>query len=419
MLQFFEELLLAETVWIADTEGTRTLSGTYRVLDALQNAGLAKSTNSGLVRIAFFLPESFRRVIETAASSLSNHLVLQGTPATLEGHLRERGLVDAGPLRPAGVLPIDFHALIKKIGRWSSSNREAVLQQAIVDREFNSTVSPFLVSEALFAWLASCVAMAPQPSDPIYTHLVTLARLSINRSLAASISDDMGSEDSSRVLYAPAHARAKALAANYLPADAAAVYFLRNKLAALYGEAHSQRSRADIPYSAAFPMPVLGAWLMLSLPRDATLPDYLAEIAQQREAPQLVAFRRWLSGDPTPEEVDILVSKVQRRLKVPRRSPSKMTVWAELSVTRRPNVGVKTEREVTGAASLPLRQWVRSLRTGGTVALLTGCLEVLLQDKSLADDLVARTQRLIRPSRRGLTHGVQRTAPRAAAEPER
>jgi hypothetical protein len=410
VLQFFEELLLAESVWIADTEGTRTLSGTYRVIDALQNSGLAKSTNSGLVRIAHFSPESFRRVVDAAASSLSNHLVLQGTPATLGGDLRQRGLVDAGPLRPAGVLPIDFHALFKNVGRWSSNNREAILQQAVVDREFNSTVSPFLASEPLFAWLESCVAMAPEPSDPIYTHLVTLARLSINRSLAVSISDAIGSEDSSCVLYAPAHARAKALAANYLSAESAGAYFLRSKLSALYGEAHSQRSRADIPYSAVFAMPVLGAWLMLSLPRNATLPDYLAKIGEQRQSPQFVGLRRWLSGDPTPEEVDVLVSKVQRRLRVPRHSPTKMTVWAELSVTRRPNLGVKAEREVKGASSLSVSQWVRSLRAGGSVALLTGCLEALLKDTSLAEDLVARTQRLISPIAKRSNNGLQRTA---------
>lgn len=397
VLQLFEELLLADTIWIADTESTQTLSGTYRVINALQNAGLAKSTNSGVVRIAHFSPESFRKVIDTASRSLSNHLILRGTPATLVGQLRERGLVDAGPLKPAGVLPIDFHALIKKIGRWSSNNREAVLQQALVDHKFNSTVLPFLVSEPLFSWLVSCVVMAPEPSDPIYTHLMTLARLSINSSLAVSISDDISSEDTPPVLYVPAPARAKALATNYLSVKADAVYFLQNKLAALYGEAHSHQSVANIPYSATFPMPVLGASLMLSLPPDATLPDYLAEISQQREAPPFVAFRRWLSGNPTPEEVDVLVSKVQRRLNVPRRSPLRMTAWVELSVTRRPNIGIKAEREVTGAASLSLGQWFRSLRTGGTVALLTGCFERLLKDTSLADDLVIRTQRLLTP----------------------
>ncbi|KPJ65100.1 hypothetical protein AMJ44_11030 [candidate division WOR-1 bacterium DG_54_3] len=402
ILQFFEELLLSQTVWFADTEGTRTLSGTQRVVDALQNVGLANSTNTGLVRRANFSPESFRNVIQLASNFLSNHLVLPGPTNALISDLRERGQVDAGPLRPAGVLPIDFHELLRKIGQWSSENREEVIQQAVVDREFNSTVSPFLVSEPLFTWLEACLALVPEPDDPVYNHLVTLARLSINRSLAASISKEVSTVKGGHlVIYAPAYARAKALAANYLPPTAVGLYFLREKLPELYGKAQIHKSPISIPYSTAFTMPVLGAWLMLSLPSDATLPDYLAEIAEKRESRAFVALRCWLAGEPSAEEIDILISKVQRRLKVPRHSPTRATTWAELSMTRPPNVGIKVERDVSTVANLSMRRCVRSRRTGSTVALLTGCLDTLLKDASIADDLVTRTQRLLESS--GLT----------------
>src|SRR4051812_44876677 len=88
ILQFFEELLLAEQVWIADTEGTRTLSNTFEVLHALQDTGLASPTNSGLVRVAHFSPRSFKKVIETASGALSDHLILRGEPSVLAKELR-------------------------------------------------------------------------------------------------------------------------------------------------------------------------------------------------------------------------------------------------------------------------------------------------------------------------------------------
>ena len=298
---------------------------------------------------------------------------------------------------------MDFHRFVKRIGKWSSNNRDELLQEIVVDREFNSTLSPFLCSKSLFDWLVACVDMAPNKEDPIYTHLMTLARLSINRSLAQSISRESNAAvPHLSVTYAPAYARAKALATNYLTPAAAGLYFLREKLAELYGEGYKYRLNGAIPYSSGFRMPVLGAWLMLSLPRDATLPDYLEEVAQQREASAFVAFRKWLAGQPTSDEVEILVNKVQRRLKVPKTSPSRATAWFELSMTRRPNIGIKVERDVPRIVNLPLTRIVRTLRTGGTVALLTGCLEKILQDASIANDLVARTEHLLASSR-GLT----------------
>lgn len=223
-------------------------AGTYNVIDALQNARLALPTNTGLVRIAHFSPASFMDVIERASSSLSNVLVLQGSPHTLAHELRERGRVDAGPLKPAGVLPVDFHRFVKRVGKWSSNNRDELLQEIVVDREFNSTLSPFLCSKSLFDWLVACVVMAPNKEDPIYTHLMTLARLSINRSLAESISRESNAAvPHFSVTYAPAYARAKALATNYLtPADAG-LYFLREKLAELYGEGYKYRLNGAIP----------------------------------------------------------------------------------------------------------------------------------------------------------------------------
>src|SRR5919107_50450 len=402
VLQFFEELLLADQVWVADTEGTRTtLSKTYEVLHALQDVGLSDPTNTGLVRVAHFSHVPFRKVVESASAALSDYLILGGGLDAIADELRARGRVDAGPLIPAGVIPMDFHGLVKMAGRRSARKREEVLEQALADQEINHTFAPFLISEALYSWLVSCTSLAPERTDPIYTHLVTLARLSINSSLADALSKGPSDEAAAaHVWYTPAYARAMALAQNYLPRKASRMYFLRDKLADLYDEAHIHRTPSAIPHSAAFRMTVLGAWLMLSLPKDATLVQYFEKIAELRQSEPFLALRSWLEGNPTHADVNSLIQKVQRRLKVQRDSPVRTTVWAVFSLTRIPDIGIKVERDISEIATEPLKKLLGGVMTRRrAAALLTGCLEKLLEEPSLAQGIVTRTERLIAPTR--------------------
>jgi hypothetical protein len=399
VLQFFEELLLAEQVWVADTEGTRTtFSQTYEVLHALQDVGLSNPTNTGLVRVAHFSHRPFRNVVENAGATLSDYLILSGGLDAIAEELRARGRVDAGPLIPAGVIPMDFHGLVKMAGRRSTRKREEVLEQALADQEINHTLAPFLISEALYSWLVSCTSLAPERTDPIYTHLVTLARLSINSSLADALSKGPAARaEEMHVWYTPAYARAMALARNYLPSRASQMYFLRDKLADLYDEAHVHRTQGAIPYAATFRMPVLGAWLMLSLPKDATLVQYFEKIAELRQSDAFIALRNWLAGDPSPADVNSLIQKVQRQLKVQHDSAVRKTVWASFSLTRIPDIGIKVERDISGIALKKLLAGVMKRRR--IAALLTGCLEKLLEEPSLAQGIVTRTERLIAPTR--------------------
>jgi hypothetical protein len=247
---------------------------------------------------------------------------------------------------------------------------------------------------------------------------VTLARLSINRSLAAAIgSGSPATEEATEVWYAPAYARARALATNYLGPGASNLYFLREQLSDSFAAAYVHRSEAMLPLSLTFPMPTLGAWLMLSMPKQATMADYFSEIGNQRERAEFVQFRNWLACKPGAIEVDHLIRRIRKRLKVPTDGSSRVIAWCSLSSSRGPELGIKAEADVTALARRPWTELAKlisiSKRTRLPATVLTGCLERLLDQKTIADDLLSRTVHLLKP----IPRRSKRTRPQRGGKP--
>ncbi len=394
LLHLADDVLLADQLWLSNTEDAQVLGTSRAVLDALADHGLGGTSSRSPARLIRFTPNQFRAVLRRAASWLAEDIATRRLGIFQPAQLQAAAAY-AGKLTPFGIEARDYPGITEVVPTWDSQSRTGVIDQALTERGFLSTAAPFLMSQTLHAWLSRTVRQFPDRNDKIYDQVNLLSRTYINRSLALACAARIsGGEKGLQPCYLPSYYRGLAMQ-HYLPPPMRARQALVRGLWRTLLKARLYGVTSFGEQGLAQPVPLMGAFLVASLPTSITYGGFLDALSMLRDDESTRAVRAWLRGSEGVD-VGLMVSALERRFRVSRSVFEKMKVNFSVVFPGVPRVSIDAEADVSRYASVPLNIALKWAPRRRAALALAGYIGHLLRERFSFDVLVERTQTILR-----------------------
>lgn len=303
LLQFVENLLLADVVWICDTVTSETMHETMRYYRILLKHGIARTKYEGSVRIAEFNQEQILKAVTAAATPIKDTVARYGASdwRRLSGTLAYR-------MRPAGAQPVDFRSLAAI--PFASQQAAEYIQTGLKEMGWKTAALAPLLSAPLHLWLQGLVATFPDPASPVYDTLNTVFRWRYNEQLAMILSGP----EAQPIDYVPAIGRAKSI--EYLSEYSWAArlrHIERNASEAITGRDDVATMFLGLGPTIDYPLPLFGAWAVSQLTPGCTLDHLIEKISELKRSPEIISVKRWLIDADTASICDF-TNELRQRL---------------------------------------------------------------------------------------------------------
>lgn len=392
VLQFVEELCVASEMWISDTESGKTLTTSMAVRDIVEHSGLKSRSESALLRTAIVNDYEFREMIlPRAARALYGTLFRLGSAGDLHKQMKAVGERVTAEIRVSVQSARSVPSLMREL-EWESDERLARAEELIADKEQGSAAALLLLNRPLFVWAKKLVIASPDGDDPAYRHLHLLSRWYINLELAHYASK---LTDSS-IQYAPAYARANVLGAGYLPNRAAKLHFMQKRLWQTYLEYGFVKYGGEAPQVASLPLPLIGAGVLLSLPRKAEIEDLLKAVGEVRASSFGLALRDLLSDRRSTLDINVVVGTLRKQLRIPKSVATSLKARLTFMTTPPFVKGeLVAEKDLSRYGDVTMADVLGYIYSKPDVTVLTPFMEDVLAERTLENDLVERVGHML------------------------
>lgn len=294
LFQIIEHLLLADTIWIADTERGKTWDTSEGLLNLLQDFDFSIGLTRGVVRKYHFTEKEHKE-----CCSLSAPLILKSLNRLNPEDLRNciKGL--HYDFRPKHVKPTRFPELLNI--PFGSEEADEFIQLGMKECMWEATATPVFQHAPLYSWLREFVSQVPDSKDLAYAQINTIFRWRINEQLAASVSR----KHSLPVMHAPAFGRAVSIEKYSKVSWARNLSMLEKEIALAFSHLRADAGwniiLSEIGPNLECEFPLFSIWILLSLPVDCSREQLLETIKIKRNDERVRRIKEWLSASSLDE----------------------------------------------------------------------------------------------------------------------
>jgi len=316
LLQTIELLLLADDIWLADTESKPIIGVTRYIYGRLQRHGLTADSPNGFIHIMPVTPSDHEQVCKAAASDAYSEL------KSIEGRAWGEATTASGmPVRPQKVQPTDFPA-VGGIPYDSDEAREFVAR-GMKEKDWTATASLVLLNWGVYEWFIEFHKRFRDPEHNAYKLLNTVFRWCINRQLAQFVSNQY--PDKRPVAYAPALGRATQMAGQLVNGWTHSKRQLDRESANILQDAIGKRRwlqlQPALDITSPAEVPLLGYWFVQKIGKKARFDDIFQGIAELRLHENVTTYKEYLlSPDADTYGVRALGRRIRRELGLRRHS---------------------------------------------------------------------------------------------------
>jgi len=393
-LQLTEHLLLADGVFLSDTESAPVMDLAWQINERLLDGGVATSSGEGVFRVAHVSQAQHRQICKRAARAAYTEL------SQREGKwLRDLLGTHGYAVRPTRVRPVDLNQVLKM--NFGSDQADAYVTDAMGRKDVTATLSLPLLDEDLYLWLKEHIAPNEPADSPLNARLAVLLRWKTNEQIAAHI----GANDMVTLPYSPALGRGLLIEEFEGVGWPERLKLIETSIAKHRKEQGMNERLMELQRLGPVPavrIPAFAIWFVLRLPETCTFNLFVEELVAARNSPDVVFMRKHLQELPA-EELQELCERVARETRVPAAAlgpNGKITAasYIKLTALKLPGVEIGSEVRLSSERTerdlwrepLTIRRLWRRLWKGREATILTGYMEDMLAFPSVHEAVKRR-----------------------------